>query len=205
MILSCPHLKSWQSLLQGSLSETEQAELNAHLESCPTCQQTLEGLVASQESWSGTAEELNRSPLDPTGKLGEVMARLKAQTTGTETLAHPEIGPGTDLNFLQPSEQPGHLGRLKHYEILEILGKGREFSVGPAVLERKHGDPESFFGPDLSRVRARLRSICSCGNRPDPPRRVGRSVGRGNREPRFAQSFQDRLHQAAREVPGPDV
>src|SRR5207249_4213035 len=63
-------------------------------------------------------------PLDPTGKLGDVLARLKTPATGTETLGENANGGGTDLSFLQPSEQPGHLGRLKHYEFLDVLGKG---------------------------------------------------------------------------------
>src|SRR5207237_3277122 len=30
----------------------------------------------------------------------------------------------TALNFLQPAGRPGSLGRLGHYEVLEILGRG---------------------------------------------------------------------------------
>jgi anti-sigma factor RsiW len=124
MITTCPDIDSWQAFLQGSLSEAQQGELNAHLESCTTCQRTLEGLVASQESWRGTAEELHQAPLDPNGKLGQLMARLKARTAQGETQADSAGGHELDLSFLQPSQVPGHLGRLKHYEILEILGKG---------------------------------------------------------------------------------
>ncbi len=124
MTSTCPAVESWQNLLQGSLSDAQQAELNSHLESCRACQQTLEGLVASQESWSGAAKELHEKPLDPTGKLGQVMARLKARTSQGETQADGAASSGDDLSFLQPSKQPGHLGRLKHYEILAIIGKG---------------------------------------------------------------------------------
>lgn len=30
----------------------------------------------------------------------------------------------TDLSFLAPSSEPSSLGRLDHYEILEVVGKG---------------------------------------------------------------------------------
>ena len=44
-----------------------------------------------------------------------------------------------------------------------------------------------------------------CPNRRFRLRRAGRIIGLGNREPGFAQPFEDGLHEAAREVPGPDV
>jgi eukaryotic-like serine/threonine-protein kinase len=31
---------------------------------------------------------------------------------------------GPALDFLQPAREPGHLGRLDHYEILSVLGQG---------------------------------------------------------------------------------
>jgi serine/threonine protein kinase len=123
MIATCPKAEAWQALLKGALPEAEQTELNAHLETCASCQQALEGLVASQESWSGTAKDLHQNPTDPTGKLGEAMARLKAGAPSA-TITDGGVGAGIDLNFLQPPLHPGHLGRLKHYEILEVLGKG---------------------------------------------------------------------------------
>ena len=30
----------------------------------------------------------------------------------------------TDLSFLAPSSEPGSLGRLDHYEVLEVIGRG---------------------------------------------------------------------------------
>jgi serine/threonine protein kinase len=124
MTATCPQVEAWQALLKGSLSEAEQTALSAHLETCASCQQALEGLVASKESWSGTAKDLHQRPSDPTGKLGEAMARLKAGAAPSATLTDGGTGQGIDLDFLQPSQHPGHLGRLKHYEILEVLGKG---------------------------------------------------------------------------------
>src|SRR5262249_44754732 len=35
----------------------------------------------------------------------------------------PEAGPA-DLSFLAPSSEPGALGRLDHYDILDVVGKG---------------------------------------------------------------------------------
>jgi tRNA A-37 threonylcarbamoyl transferase component Bud32 len=39
--------------------------------------------------------------------------------------AHPRVeNAATDLSFLAPSSEPGSLGRLDHYEILEVVGRG---------------------------------------------------------------------------------
>ena len=42
------------------------------------------------------------------------------------------------LSFLQPSERPGSLGRLAHYEVLEVLGNGGFGTVVKAFDEKLH-------------------------------------------------------------------
>ena len=42
------------------------------------------------------------------------------------------------LSFLQPSEKPGSLGRLAHYEVLEVLGNGGFGTVVKAFDEKLH-------------------------------------------------------------------
>jgi hypothetical protein len=63
----------------------------------------------------------------------EKLLRLHADTHGflevpaIEQLAGPNPGvenPAADLSFLAPSSEPGSLGRLDYYEILEIVGRG---------------------------------------------------------------------------------
>jgi serine/threonine protein kinase len=49
--------------------------------------------------------------------------------------------PGTDvleqtLSFLEPSTKPGSLGRLAHYEVLEVLGRGGFGTVVKAFDEK---------------------------------------------------------------------
>ena len=84
------------------------------------------------------------------------------------------------------------------------LGQSGDLGGCSAGLEGHHRDPESLVRPDPSRVRARIRSSCF-GLEGSDPRRVGRSLGRGNRKACLAQPFEDGVHEAAREVPGPDV
>ena len=58
----------------------------------------------------------------------------------TPTLTSPDSAPGgaTDLAFLKPSTRPGSIGRLAHYEVLEVLGRGGFGTVLRAFDDRLH-------------------------------------------------------------------
>jgi serine/threonine protein kinase len=61
---------------------------------------------------------------------------------GTDTVEALDHEPGDDvegaLSFLQPSEKPGSLGRLAHYEVLEVLGNGGFGTVVKAFDKKLH-------------------------------------------------------------------
>jgi serine/threonine protein kinase len=130
---ACPDRDRLQALLDATLPQDEQGDLSRHLESCPICQQTLEGLVAGKDSWIGLANKLgSQTPAGP--ELKDVLAQAKAEG---ETQAESVAG-HLDLSFLQPSDKPGHLGRLAHYQIQELIGKGGFGIVLKGFDERLH-------------------------------------------------------------------
>src|SRR5262249_46809259 len=47
-----------------------------------------------------------------------------------------EFQPASVLKFLTPSEKPGSLGRVAHYEVLEVLGRGTFGTVVKAFDEK---------------------------------------------------------------------
>jgi tRNA A-37 threonylcarbamoyl transferase component Bud32 len=56
-------------------------------------------------------------------QVGQFLERPIAEAESLATLAAEENA-AADLSFLAPSSEPGSLGRLDHYEILEVVGHG---------------------------------------------------------------------------------
>src|SRR5215471_10816079 len=64
-----------------------------------------------------------QSLLDAHQKAGQFLERPLAEAEGVADLAA-AADPGDALSFLAPSPEPGSLGRLDHYEVLEVVGRG---------------------------------------------------------------------------------
>lgn len=117
---ACPTTDRLRSLLDGKLAETEQSDLQRHIEDCEACQRTLEGLVAGKESWDGIARQLGDQDTPVTPALQDVMAEAIGPTACDTAVHSVRLPPG----FLQPAQQPDSMGRLAHYEILQEVGSG---------------------------------------------------------------------------------
>ena len=118
---TCPNRDRLRAVLTGSVSADENAAISRHVENCETCQKTLDELARS--SWDEKARQV-QAVESPDSALQEVMQQALGQATIPES--HPEPAAGRDggLDFLTAADQPGHLKRLAHYEILELVGKG---------------------------------------------------------------------------------
>ncbi|MBS0201634.1 MAG: serine/threonine protein kinase [Planctomycetes bacterium] len=120
---SCPTTEELQRLLDESLSGDQQALLQSHIDGCVACQKVLESLVAGGESWDEAAMHLragSSGPMEPV--LSEAVRRIKDDEFAA---AHrPTNDPAQLVDFLQPSDQPGSLGRLGMYEVSAVVGQG---------------------------------------------------------------------------------
>jgi WD40 repeat protein len=111
-------------LLDGVLARDEQVVLSRHLDTCESCQQTLEELAAGDRPWTKAARWMGRQwgRIDPA--LQEAMQVLKGEGGQTEAQAEVASGDDESLSFLSPPDKPGQLGRLDQYEVLEVIGHG---------------------------------------------------------------------------------
>ncbi|MDB5347159.1 MAG: serine/threonine protein kinase [Schlesneria sp.] len=134
---SCPSPDELRLLLEESLPEPQQTILQQHLDNCEACQKALASMVAGSESWEAAVAHLKgRVESQPEPGLEEVVRRIKAdELDGEEYRAKAK-----PLDFLQPSDQPGSIGRLGTYEVSQIVGQG-----GMGVVVKA-------FDPTLHRV-----------------------------------------------------
>jgi eukaryotic-like serine/threonine-protein kinase len=98
-----------ERLFGEGLAEDGCRDLEDHLLVCAVCRERLDALAGGPPWWA----EVRRH-------LGDANSNL-ARTSDQEG---PEAGAGMALDFLSPSDSPGSLGRLGHYEVLEVLGRG---------------------------------------------------------------------------------
>jgi anti-sigma factor RsiW len=138
---TCPPVERWRQHLDGSLPQAEQDRLNAHLGDCPACQQAVEALTANSEFRELAPHAARLAPL-PAAVLQRAQAALRERaddgwpvTTGDERAT---VDDDLPRELFRPSEQPGGLGRLGHFEILDVLGRGGMGVVFRARDEQLH-------------------------------------------------------------------
>jgi serine/threonine protein kinase len=118
---SCPSPAGLKAFLDG---KTPDKEIANHVETCERCQDRMELLLAGKEPWPVVPRNPGGAPATQDLALKRAIENLKASTFRE---ASPDAVPPSSsegLDFLSPSDQPGHLGRLGHYEILEVIGRG---------------------------------------------------------------------------------
>ena len=105
----------------------------------------VKALISSHESRSRfletpVVEQISDEPagnLDATVLAGE--GSTQEEDTGQDTILDDgDMSDEIPLGYLEPSDKPGCLGRLAHYEIEEVLGKGAFGTVLKAFDEKLH-------------------------------------------------------------------
>ncbi len=92
-----------QQLLLEQLEETDEARVQEHVTTCTDCQRALEHAAGNESLWREVSENLGG--LTPTDDDADAQLR--------------EI-----RGYLAPSDDPAMLGRLGHYEIRGMIGRG---------------------------------------------------------------------------------
>jgi hypothetical protein len=121
-----------ETIFEAALGKHDPAERSAYLDrACggdPGLRQRVEALLASHEQAGNFLER-------PAVAQLAAASPSPADATGAE---RPGNGDESALGFLQASTRPGSLGRLAHYEVLEVLGRGAFGTVLKAFDEKLH-------------------------------------------------------------------
>lgn len=119
-----------ETLFAAALERPDAAERSAYLDTaCPDAEQRkrIESLLEAHDKASGFLERPAVSPPDPDHGPTRAFRDPRVEPGDGATRTHgTEADDDRDdaLGFLDPPGRPDSLGRLGHYEVLEVLGKG---------------------------------------------------------------------------------
>src|SRR5262245_58452001 len=109
-----------ETIFTTALEKSDPAERAAFLDEICGEDAVLRRRVEALLQSHGGAGDFLRMPA-----VQRAVEAVEDPTPGQDTPAEAPGGDGGDpLAFLAPSDRPGSLGRLGHYEVLEVVGKG---------------------------------------------------------------------------------
>lgn len=128
---SCPDVSRLKHLLDGNTPDEEQAELVGHLDHCEGCQHCLEELATGGSDCTAMVRHVDKDTPPHDSAYWRVVRELAAAPDVTRIERPranriPDNDEDDDLNldFLQPAEAPGALGRLGHFDVTQVIGQG---------------------------------------------------------------------------------
>ena len=121
MTQTCPTSKELRSVVGGSLSDIDSQSMELHIERCEACQHAIQEFAADGTFWKSAAKNLSDDKIVGPG-LDRVIETLQHQSREEAE----EIGEAIELklSFIEPPVEPGTIGRLRHYDILRVAGRG---------------------------------------------------------------------------------
>ena len=123
---NCPPPEELRQLLDGTLSGDRQAACTTHMDSCTCCQAKLESIATDGTNLSSLVQSLHES--EPSTNSAYWPA-LKSLDAAVEVTVVPRPTPPVrtrevSLSFLQPASDAAYLGRLAHFDVMRVLGRG---------------------------------------------------------------------------------
>jgi WD40 repeat protein len=129
---TCPTPDELRALAAGQVAGEDQSRLVEHLDACSGCQGVLEEACSATEMCRALLHIDRRQPaagsaywqalerLCPRSAFENALTRVDPTSDHVAVLL-PEDVP---LDFLSPPERSDHLGKLNHFEVLGLIGRG---------------------------------------------------------------------------------
>ena len=134
----CPDQSVLSALLAGSLPGPDAALVSEHLDSCATCQTTIEQLADGANLLEDIGQKLGGRQEPDSSRLQQVVDNLRDpnRTLGgqRDQTSFAEMAQDrTELRGLRPASHPDQIGRLGDYEVFKVAGRG---GMGTVLLAR---------------------------------------------------------------------
>jgi hypothetical protein len=123
MTAACPQVRELQQLLRGEMAPEASDRCLAHVEQCPSCADSVEGLLDADPlvaAVRGRPTEV--APLG--GPVIDLIRRLTALAGFTPAPDVPGAAEDDPAAILAPAQAPDEIGRLGGYRVLKTLGAG---------------------------------------------------------------------------------
>jgi Tol biopolymer transport system component len=126
----CPDTARLQELLDNCLPDEEQSDLVRHLDSCTCCQHSLEALACSDSGCAEAVRHVDQVRPPSESAFWPALRHLEAEAVTLTLPAPPPVTPIPDapadlsLDFLSPADQPNFLGRVGHFNVVGVVGRG---------------------------------------------------------------------------------
>lgn len=127
----CPETDELKRLIGGALSGDKQAEYVRHLDRCECCQNKLEDLAVEGTNLSRLVERVHEAEAPATSAYWPALKSLDAAMPAATVTPPPAAPPQrstrareVSLGFLQPATDGAYLGRLAHFDVMRMIGRG---------------------------------------------------------------------------------
>lgn len=123
-ITKCPQPEELQQLIDGSLSGERQQECTRHMDSCECCQAKLVDMATGGTNLSQIVERAYDIEPMASSAYWPALKELDADLDETFVPRRGVRSRDVPLHFLQPATDPAYLGRLAHFDVMRVLGRG---------------------------------------------------------------------------------
>jgi WD40 repeat protein len=123
-IASCPDLATMRSLLEAQLPADKEGSLLAHLDTCESCQQSLEVIVSNDAAWRERAARMKQERPDQGTALRQAIEHLKQEPHADSLGSGSPLADELTLDFLDAADSADHIGKIGQYEVTEVIGRG---------------------------------------------------------------------------------
>jgi WD40 repeat protein len=126
----CPPTADLERLVRGRLTEARCAAISEHIGACSSCQQRLEALAGGAEELAANLRECTKNTPPTDSAYYKALAAAEDEVRATAAFLNGSAGDEAparvemELEFLQPTDEPGRLGKLGQFGILRIVGRG---------------------------------------------------------------------------------